>query len=259
MLLIQNKVVSLQYNLKPKVMQTIQEILKKEGFNTEGMDNRNRAIKSINSVLKNSDVTMSICEKGMKWTGNDSKPYNVKITLPSVGSVRYYIKHIEQHSNIAYSLLSLLGKFLRMEKIKEKLYSETEEPCTCMKCEGKGVIPAFYYYADGVCFDCMGMGITGKLMVQNVQDRAKRELTGRPFINKFRVSGNYTETFPKGVENIRATGWIGHETAEEWLSKKDGVYYIHQPVCKANGWYAIPESEFPKFQKEFKKSMNKDI
>ena len=96
-------------------------------------------------------------------------------------------------------------------------------------------------------------------MVQNVKDRAKHELTGRAFINKFRVSANYTETFPKGVENIKATGWIGHETAEEWLSKKDGIYYIHQPVCKANGWYAIPESEFTKFQNEFKKSMNKDI
>jgi len=31
--------------------------------------------------------------------------------------------------------------------------------CSCGKCNGKGVIPAFAYYANGICFDCGGSGI----------------------------------------------------------------------------------------------------
>jgi galactitol-specific phosphotransferase system IIB component len=232
----------------------IQEILSKEGYNIEGMDNRNRSVKNINSVLKNSDIIIKVCKNGMKWTGSDNKPYNVKITLPSVGSARFYFKSIDPSG-----ILTVLGKFLRMDEVKEKLYSETEEPCTCGKCEGAGVIPAFYFYADGVCFDCMGLGIVSNLMIKNVQDKAKRELSGWPFINKFRVTANYAEKFPIGVERIKAIDFIGHETAEEWLSKKDGIFYIHQPICMGNGWFAIPESEFSKFAIEYNKKTNKSL
>ena len=31
--------------------------------------------------------------------------------------------------------------------------------CSCGKCNGVGIIPAFYYYANGICFDCGGSGI----------------------------------------------------------------------------------------------------
>jgi hypothetical protein len=31
--------------------------------------------------------------------------------------------------------------------------------CSCGKCNGNGVIPAFAYYANGICFDCGGSGI----------------------------------------------------------------------------------------------------
>ena len=31
--------------------------------------------------------------------------------------------------------------------------------CSCGKCNGAGIIPAFSYYANGICFDCGGSGI----------------------------------------------------------------------------------------------------
>ena len=31
--------------------------------------------------------------------------------------------------------------------------------CSCGKCNGLGIIPAFSYYANGICFDCGGSGI----------------------------------------------------------------------------------------------------
>lgn len=225
-------------------MITIQEILKDKGYNTSGMDNRNRAVKNINTVLKNIDITIDVASVGKVWVSNDKKKYNIKIGLPSVGSIK-------QHIDIdGYEILKMLALFLRNDKVREKIYSETEVPHTCPKCDGKGVLPEFEYYANGVCFDCLGLGMVGKLVVNNVQDK-KTPLTGRLYIKQFYVVGWYNELFPKDVERIKPVGMIGHPTAEQWLSKKDGIYYIHQPICEGNSWYAVPEEDFPKFKKEF--------
>ena len=31
--------------------------------------------------------------------------------------------------------------------------------CECSKCNGRGIIPAFMHYCDGICFDCGGTGL----------------------------------------------------------------------------------------------------
>ena len=46
-----------------------------------------------------------------------------------------------------------LGKYIG-KMIKDELV----EVCTCGKCGGSGFLPQFAYYADGVCFDCLGIG-----------------------------------------------------------------------------------------------------
>jgi hypothetical protein len=48
---------------------------------------------------------------------------------------------------------SVLGKYIG-KMIKDELV----EVCTCGKCGGSGFLPEFAYYADGVCFDCLGIG-----------------------------------------------------------------------------------------------------
>lgn len=43
-------------------------------------------------------------------------------------------------------------------KIGKLIKSEITEVCDCSKCGGSGFLPNFAYYAEGVCFECMGMG-----------------------------------------------------------------------------------------------------
>ncbi len=232
---------------------TIQQILSDAGFDVSELNNRQRAVRSLNSVFKNSEVVIRIAPKGKVWTGSDDFKYNFQITL---GKISTRCKLDSRCDFDTYTLLEKMGTFLRREEVKKIIYSETSEPCTCSKCEGNGIIPAFYYYADGVCFDCMGVGSIGKLMVQKVKKVS--ELTGRAYINKFYVSESYVK-FPLEVQDIKPINFIGHATAEQWLSKKDDIFYIHQPVCMANSWYAIPESDFEKFTKEFNKVAKKDL
>lgn len=229
---------------------TIQEILSDSGFDVSDLNGRQRAVRSLNSVFKNSEITMKICDKGMVWETKQGFKYNVVIRLPKDADTNIATRWKAKDFS-PYGLLKLMAQFLRQDNVKEIINADTEVPCKCMKCDGKGHIPAFYYYAEGVCFDCLGVGFTGKLMVQNV--KKVKDLTGRKYTTQFLVSKNYDE-FPEGVENIKPIAFIGHPTAEQFLAKKDGFYYLHQPVCRANGWYAIPEQEFEKFKKEYKKT-----
>jgi hypothetical protein len=48
---------------------------------------------------------------------------------------------------------AILGRYIG-KMIKDELV----EVCTCGKCGGTGVLPQFAHYADGVCFDCLGIG-----------------------------------------------------------------------------------------------------
>ena len=48
--------------------------------------------------------------------------------------------------------------------------------CSCNKCNGTGNIPAFAHYANGICFDCGGVGIDRfvlKSMINNSLSLAK--------------------------------------------------------------------------------------
>lgn len=42
--------------------------------------------------------------------------------------------------------------------------------CSCNKCSGKGVIPAFDYYANGICFECGGSGIDRDVLKSFIRD-----------------------------------------------------------------------------------------
>jgi len=229
---------------------TIQEILIAAGFTCK-QDNRTNAVRSINSVLKNSKVTIQICETGRVWVAKNGFKYNILFSLPGVLYTRYKTNNFD-----TYNILKLLAAFLKDQRVKDSIYSEVETPCPCGKCSGTGFLPEFAYYADGVCFDCMGCGITGKLVVKNVQGKKEREKQGHPYIRTFYISGSYVELFPEGVENLQAVSHYNHATAITYLGKKDDYFYIHAPIRQRNDWYKIPASEFSKFASEWNKVNN---
>lgn len=45
--------------------------------------------------------------------------------------------------------------------------------CSCSKCSGRGIIPQFAHYAEGVCFDCGGMGINRSVLKMYIQNAVK--------------------------------------------------------------------------------------
>jgi DnaJ-class molecular chaperone len=53
---------------------------------------------------------------------------------------------------------------------------EANGQCSCKKCNGTGNIPSFAHYANGICFDCGGVGIDRhvlKSMIKNSLSLAK--------------------------------------------------------------------------------------
>ncbi|MES2287510.1 MAG: hypothetical protein V4547_17580 [Bacteroidota bacterium] len=232
-------------------METLQSILKSSGHNIDDLNNRQRAVRSLNHVLKNSNIKLKICDPGKVWSTASGFKYNVSIGLSGYGA-----KVWKTNDFSAYNFLLLMGKFLQIEAVRKIVDSDTETPYKCMKCEGKGIIPQFYYYANGVCFDCLGCGSVGKLSVKNVSNADNRK--GIRFVNQFYMSANYIDKFPKGVEYIKSVNNVGHPTAEFVLGKKDDFFYVHQPVCKGNGWYEIPSAEFDKFKNEYNFMLKKE-
>jgi hypothetical protein len=140
----------------------IQEILTKAGHRCEG-DNRSRAIKGCNTSLK-AGIKINVCEKGRHWTTKATeKPFNVKVS--GFGLQRVYLFKNNGCSTTPTQILRLLAVFIKDERIRDGLKLSSATPQPCGKCSGVGFIPAFAHYADGVCFDCMGMGFTGKINV----------------------------------------------------------------------------------------------
>ena len=226
---------------------TIKSVLNTVGYNTDSWNNRQRAVRSINSVLSNSDIEIIICDKGMVWRNESQQKYNFVLFLKGVAKKRYYIPDFE-----SYTILKLIGKFLLIKEVRDKITADVEIPHKCCKCEGRGVIPQFYYYADGVCFDCLGLGVIGKLSVKNVNKPKK--LTGFQYIGKYYISENFVDHFPENVTLIKPINFIEHPTAKMFLGEDESFYYIYQPICKANGWYKIPRNEFELFKPEYKKA-----
>lgn len=85
----------------------------------------------------------------------------------------------------------------------------------CGKCSGDGQIGGFEHYADGVCFDCGGSGIVGKLSSEKYRRMAARNLqasadvvlialtNGNRDRAKFYARGMVVELFQVGTELAR--------------------------------------------------------
>lgn len=148
---------------KKTTYKNIQTILTEAGFVCEG-DNRTRAIKGCNTALKNG-VNISIVKKGkMRTTKISKKNYNIKIS--AFGLMRVSLTQSDFIE--AFDVLKVCASFLQGDDIRNKIKMSASSPCECHKCRGRGIIPYFMYYANGVCFDCMGSGITGDYNIKNL-------------------------------------------------------------------------------------------
>ena len=72
------------------------------------------------------------------------------IKVGNAEPVETYMAEYERTESVSWAIL---GKYIG-KMIKDELV----EVCTCGKCGGSGFLPQFAYYADGVCFDCLGIG-----------------------------------------------------------------------------------------------------
>lgn len=94
---------------------------------------------------------------GMKFYNSCPEIFTHIATEPT-GTVRFgneepfqtYAAEYERTEDISWAVLGkYIGKLIKNELV---------EVCTCGKCGGTGIIPQFMWYADGVCFDCLGVG-----------------------------------------------------------------------------------------------------
>lgn len=117
-------------------------------------DNRSYHTRAINGVLESGKVTIEICEKGKVWN-TAVKKYNLKIKAAGFQVVKY-----DKGGFTPFQILREIGGLLQFPAVKEKITSEVSLHTHCDKCQGQGIIPAFHYYCNGICFDCCGTGFS---------------------------------------------------------------------------------------------------
>lgn len=139
----------------------IPDTFKNAGWNVSNYDNRQKVIIQINKVAK-LGILIEINKQGFVWK---SKKTGAKGNIRIAGfgwTVRRHAGTLIEPIDV----LAACAEFLQIKEVQEKINSEIQEPCTCGKCNGTGHIPAFNYYANGICFDCGGIGMTGTYTIK---------------------------------------------------------------------------------------------
>jgi hypothetical protein len=143
-------------------MTTIQELLTAAGHDCEG-NNRNRAIKGCNTSLA-AGIKIKIAPRGKCYVSSAGREYHIGVSFAD-RIVRFRkLGFLEP-----YDVLRALATLLKDEEVKAGLAGlRASTPCECGKCSGRGIIPGFMYYANGICFDCMGLGVRGNFKIAKV-------------------------------------------------------------------------------------------
>ncbi len=141
---------------------TIQEILINAEYICDG-DNRNRAIKGCNMALE-AGIKIIIVKKGYHRSTKTGKHWDVKVK----GYGKMLTGFLNQNGIDPYVILARVAKLIKDPEVREQLKLHATTPSPCGKCNGSGFIPQFAYYANGVCFDCMGLGVRGKFEISKI-------------------------------------------------------------------------------------------
>jgi hypothetical protein len=141
-------------------MENIIDIFKGAGYSMKDYSNRKRVIRELNYVMS-LGVAIQIAPAGRVWTDSkDNYKYNVIVKGFGYRSRGYY-KYVEP-----IDALKTCANLLQVKEVKEKVFATITNPVVCPKCEGKGFIPQFDYYANGVCFQCGGTGYLGSTSIK---------------------------------------------------------------------------------------------
>lgn len=187
-------------------MNTLLEILKQAGYKNENT-NRERAVRNINLLLDSGILSLKFChfdkysdmEKnwGFGFKSKDGKERCTNYMVTLFGK-KYYgafvakrtkertifgdteIK-IKDNSKVDIESLQIrIAQLIKIIKDGDNFLtpelSAAKGQCSCSKCYGKGVIPMFFHYANGICFDCGGSGInraTLKNIISNAFNSVK--------------------------------------------------------------------------------------
>ena len=185
------------------------EKLNAAGYKNEGT-NRQRVVRNLNLLIdagvldiKFIDADLYNAKEGGKayiFTASNGKKYCTPYIVILFGKKYYgdFIKRVERkkyksHQNIPgvweygidttyynNSTLNLSDIMMRVAKLisitkgegdfmKETILAKHGK-CSCAKCDGLGHIPAFSYYANGVCFDCGGLGIDRNTLKTHIKE-----------------------------------------------------------------------------------------
>lgn len=138
----------------------VNELFVNSGRPEQG-DNRSYFVKALNKVLSDGFIKVSIQQKGKLWTNKNFvdaqgnlKEFNIEIS--GYGwKRRVYVRDFN-----ASHLLKQVGAFIQIPEVAERhkttISGHGFECVECSRCHGKGIIPSFYHYCNGVCFDCYG-------------------------------------------------------------------------------------------------------
>lgn len=172
-------------------MKTIVEQLNDAGYkNTD--TKRQRAVRNLNMLIEAGILELKFVhadkynsEKNtsfwMKCTDGKERPTAYKVTLYGktyYGHIMYRkmkstsvvfgekVENIECLNNTTISVEDIQLRVAQLLNIirtggdffAPKVFAKYGE-CSCKKCNGQGIIQAFMYYANGICFDCGGSGI----------------------------------------------------------------------------------------------------
>jgi hypothetical protein len=138
----------------------VNELFVNSGRPEQG-DNRSYFVKALNKVLSDGFIKVQIQQKGRIWTNNNFVDANGNLRKFNIEIKGYgWTKRVYSDNFDASDLLKYVGQFIQIPAVAEKhktTITGTGFECVeCSRCNGKGIIPAFNYYCQGICFDCYG-------------------------------------------------------------------------------------------------------
>jgi hypothetical protein len=141
---------------------TIQQIFAEAGYTElDGKDNRNYTVRTLNNLLREG-FEFTVAPAGRVYIKANGFKWNIQIGHPHVGYTQFKASSVHAHQ-----LLVASAKFMQKDAVRAKLAELNSdvhsERHVCAKCNGTGFIPQFAYYADGICFDCYGVGTSYKV------------------------------------------------------------------------------------------------
>ena len=141
-------------------LNNVNKIFTESGRPNQG-DNRSYYVKTLNKVLTDGHISISLSNNGKVWTSprfldkdGNVKEFNLEVRGYGFRR-RVYCSNLD-----AERVLIEVSKFIKDPRVSESHVNSMKvsgKMCIdCKKCRGKGRILAFMHVCDGLCFDCYG-------------------------------------------------------------------------------------------------------